>query len=226
MLTGVVFCPQAPALVPGVGRGEDADLDAVRAACRAAIARIARPGARIVIVGSGARGAVFGPTSRGSFAALGADVVVPLGSDSDGPVDLPLPLAVGAWLVRDTLGAETGTTGATVSTVAPAWPDLVADVIMVVGDGSARRTTGGPGYLDERAEGFDARQADALRSGEPSRLAPDAALGVQLLAAGVPVWTAAVGLPGRYDAELLYEGAPFGVGYFVAVWTRRETTDA
>ncbi|MEO9138736.1 MAG: hypothetical protein ABI345_06670 [Jatrophihabitans sp.] len=226
MLTGVVFCPQAPVLVSGVGLGDDPDLDAVRSACRTAIRRVATPGTRVAILGSGDRPGLFAPSSRGSFAALGADVTVCLGPDQEGPLDLPLSLTVGAWLVRDALGAQSSATGAAVSATAPTWPDLDADVVVVVGDGSARRTTGGPGYLDDRAQGFDGRQADALRSGEPSRLAPDAELGAQLLAAGVPAWTAAAGLPGRYDAELLYDAAPFGVGYFVATWTRRETPDA
>ena len=48
----------------------------------------------------------------------------------------------------------------------------------------------------------------------------DPALGADLLAAGVPAWRA-VGraLAGRrYEADLLYDAAPYGVGYFVAIW--------
>jgi hypothetical protein len=64
--------------------------------------------------------------------------------------------------------------------------------------------------------------ASALGAGDPAGLAAlDPALGRDLLAAGVPVWRA-VGArlaDTRYSAELRYDEAPYGVGYFVAVWT-------
>ena len=50
-------------------------------------------------------------------------------------------------------------------------------------------------------------------------------LGAQLLAGGVPAWHAAAavlalptGAGTRYDATLLLHAAPYGVGYFVAIW--------
>jgi hypothetical protein len=92
----------------------------------------------------------------------------------------------------------------------------------VLGDGSARRSTSAPGYFDERAADFDAAVASALRSGNPATLCQlDAALGGQLLAAGVPAWHAAGQALGqrRYDARLHYDEAPYGVGYFVASWS-------
>jgi hypothetical protein len=40
----------------------------------------------------------------------------------------------------------------------------------------------------------------------------------------VPAWHAAAALlaGGRYDAELLYDAAPYGVAYFVAAWAARD----
>jgi hypothetical protein len=173
VITGVAFCPQAPALVPDIGRGLDAELGPLREACRAAVRQVARDGARVEVLG--ARAAV----------------------------------AIGDWLVRDA-GVRRALDGADTA-------------LLVLGDGSARRTEKAPGYLDERAEPFDRGVADALRSGDPARLAAlDADLGTQLLAAGVPAWhEAAARLAGeRFTAELHYDDVPFGVGYFVAVWTR------
>ncbi len=92
--------------------------------------------------------------------------------------------------------------------------------LVVMGDGSARRSLSAPGYLDDRAEGFDAALAGALASGDPAQLAAiDAALGDELLAAGVAAWHAASDvLVGKYEASLTYEAAPYGVGYFAASW--------
>lgn len=229
MITGVAFCPQSPALVPGVGRGLDADLGPVRAACRTAIRRVAAPGTRIVVVGSGANNASFGATSRGTFAGFGVDLVVVLGSDDDGPVDLPAPLAVGAWLVRDALGPGSGATAYTVDGTGTGLPGLDAAEpvsLIVVGDGSACRTEKAPGYLRPGAVEFDQRIATALASGSGGRLlravvprpGTDAA---DLMIAGEPAWAALAPVLGSqpWDAELLYDGAPFGVGYFVAAWT-------
>ncbi len=65
--------------------------------------------------------------------------------------------------------------------------------LLVMGDGSARRTEKAPGWLDERAAGFDAAASAALAAGDPALLARGAIceLGAQLLAAGAPAWRAA-----------------------------------
>ena len=55
----------------------------------------------------------------------------------------------------------------------------------------------------------------------PADLAIDAWLADQLLASGAPAWNATGQLlrGQSFDAELLYDDAPYGVGYFVAAWT-------
>jgi hypothetical protein len=79
--------------------------------------------------------------------------------------------------------------------------------LLVVGNGSATRTEKAPGHFDERSEGFDAR----LRA---SFSGVDAALADQLWADT----TCLAELPPLAEAEVLYDAAPFGVQYWVAVW--------
>ncbi|MFN2560267.1 MAG: hypothetical protein ABR571_03070 [Jatrophihabitans sp.] len=226
MIQGAVFCPHPPLLIPQVAQGAAPELGDLRAACRTAIRRVAT-GARIVVVGAGPRWTAHGPTARGTLAGFGVPLEVPLGSDAPGAVELPPSLTVGAWLLRNALGPDTGATGWSVGPD-DKWPSplVPADtgpyVLLVMGDGSARRSTSAPGYLDDRAAGFDADVAAALASGEGDRLHLDRKLGAELLADGARAWDAAAGQlePFEFDAEVLYDAAPYGVGYFVAAWTR------
>ena len=78
-----------------------------------------------------------------------------------------------------------------------------------------------PGFLDERAEAFDASIAAALAAGDAEALAVlDAELGAELWAAGVPALRTLGELAKGADivANLRVDVAPFGVGYWVADW--------
>lgn len=228
VISAVAFCPQTPVLVPDVAGRAAPELDDLRAACRTAIRRLAAPGRQLVVLGQGARDAVHTSTTRGSFAGFGLGLELPLGSDEPGPTGLPPALTVGAWLLRDALGPNCGARG--VEVAAPSDtdddrdPEFGGDTgILVMGDGSARRSRKAPGYLDERAAAYDQAIAVALRSGDPATLtALDPVLGADLLAAGVPVWRRAGELlrGTQWRAELLHESDPFGVDYLVATWTR------
>ena len=184
-----------------------------------------------VLIGSGPQSLAHSPLSRGSLAGFGVPGQIHLGSDScGGALDLPLSLTIGAWLLREAIGPRSGALGFS------AGPDFVASkaavqllelaesrdlALLVLGDGSARRSTTAPGYLDERAAAFDGAIERALRGGDPVALERlDEQLGAELLAAGVPAWRAAGRLldGGAFDAELRYADAPYGVGYFVATW--------
>jgi hypothetical protein len=229
MIRAVAFCPHPPLLVPEVAQGAAGELDEVRSACRAAIGRVAVPGRRVVVLGGGPEWAEYPANTRGSLAGYGVPVEVPLGSDEPGPVRLPLSLTIGAWLLRDALGPGCGAAGFAVGPqdgmplAARAALDAGECALLVMGDGSARRSTSAPGYLDERAGVFDAGVAQALRSGEGERLHVDIALADELLVAGARAWDAAAALTEavEWDADLLYDAAPYGVGYFVASWVRR-----
>jgi aromatic ring-opening dioxygenase LigB subunit len=93
--------------------------------------------------------------------------------------------------------------------------------LLVVGDGSARRTPAAPGYFDERAEAFDASAETAIRDGDMAALAGlDAGLAAELMATGRAAWQVLAGAAGperRATGEVLYSDAPFGVAYLVAV---------
>ena len=190
----------------------------------------------MVIVGSGGRVQRFGPGAPGSLAGYGVQTSVSLGGagarpDGSQGERLPLSLTIGAWLQASAAGPDVQTVAVSVTaTDLPGSIDLLRAVVgeqtcalLVMGDGSARRSEKAPGYLDPRAEAFDRTVADALAAGTPQRLADlDAELGGQLLAAGAPAWSCA----GRvlsdqgnsWTPELTYQAAPFGVGYLVATW--------
>ncbi|MFI1016541.1 hypothetical protein [Streptomyces sp. NPDC020965] len=145
---------------------------------------------------------------------------------------LPHSLAVGAWLLDRARWAASPLEGLGVDeTLAPeralaagreigARAERVA--LLVMGDGSACRTVKAPGYLDTRAADFDAFAARALGDADLAALAAlDATLAHELKAAGRAPWQVltgaaeGAGLAGR----LLYDEAPYGVGYFVTAWS-------
>ena len=217
MVSAIAFCPSPPLLVPELAAGAAGELDPLRAACREAVRRLLAAGPdQVIVIGTGSGGGRFPPGSTGTLAGYGVPVTASLPGAAPRPGPLPLPLTLGAWLLS---GADLPCQGVVVDGDTPSLPD--AQAYLVVGDGSARRTERAPGYVDRRAEPFDAAVAAALAAGDAAALRDlDPVLGAELLAAGVPAWRA-VGraLAGRgYDADLLYDAAPYGVGYFVAVW--------
>lgn len=97
---------------------------------------------------------------------------------------------------------------ALVDAVGAAVVDADETGLLVVGNGSAKRTEKAPGHLDPRAEEFDA----ALRR---TFAGIDADLAAELWAD-----TACLGgLPPLAEAEVAYDDAPFGVQYWVAIWS-------
>ncbi len=176
-------------------------------------------------------GGFWGAGARGSFRGYGVDAQVQLpGGPANGgnETPLPLPLAVGAWLLDEAgwRGPTTGVTcdprGALPQPLAALFADPVG--LLVMGDGSARRTEKAPGWLDPRAAGYDAAVSAALASGDPQQLSTDLALGADLLAAGAPAWHAASRLLSGpvWSAGVSYDDAPYGVGYLVATWSARD----
>jgi hypothetical protein len=94
--------------------------------------------------------------------------------------------------------------------------------LLVMGDGSACRTLKAPGYLDARAAGFDAESARALGAADLAALrALDAGLARELRAGGRAPWQVLAGAAedAALGGSLLYDDAPYGVGYLVAAWS-------
>jgi hypothetical protein len=219
----VAFCPGPPLLLPAVGVGADAALLSLRAACAAAVTSLLAAGPELVVVLGAGEAQVLDERAGGTFASWGVDFRV--GAPAAAP-RLSLPLAVGAWLLD-----QAGWRGRR-RYLAVASAELALDLeptsapwgLLVVADGSATRTEKAPGSLHPEAAAFDASVASGLASGDAKALAAiDAKVGAGVLAGGVPAWhaTAALIAGATYDAQLLADMAPYGVGYFVALWTAR-----
>jgi hypothetical protein len=239
MLVAAAVCPCPPLIVPEVAAGAAPELEAARAACADALGVLAaaRP-ERLVVVGpapgAGAESCQEG--TPGSFRGFGVDLGVRLGRGDGRPDDgseLPASLAVAAWLLerwsgRPTVSVEGVGLGEGLGTepCLAKGRDLAVGAervaLLVMGDGSACRTLKAPGYFDERAESFDAEIARALGTADVAALtALDPRLARELQAAGRAPWQVLAGAAEgtRLGGALLYEDAPYGVGYFVAAWS-------
>lgn len=226
MLVVAAVCPHPPLLVPGVAAGATPETDDLRAACDAAVGVLlgARPDL-VVVVGAADRLGPYPDGVRGSVRPYG--VAVDLGA-ADGAPALPLALTLGRWLL-DRAGAEAGLLfGVPADAGAQRCQEVGAALadrgdrvgLLVMGDGTGRRTPK-PGYLDQRAEPFDAAVAAALAAGDPSGLAAiDVALADELLVQGRAAWQVLAGAAGdqRWRGDVTYDAAPYGVGYLVASW--------
>jgi hypothetical protein len=179
------------------------------------------------------------------------------GTASDGAASdrglLPLPLGLGAMLLDEggyrgprrliAVGQDepTGTCAALGAELATG---TARTALLVMGDGSARRSPKAPGHLDPRADPFDAHVERAVRAGRLGALLDlDEALARDLMATGRPAWqvlagalpdgtgadgsgadgagmegsgVAAAGVDGALATEVLYRDDPFGVAYLVA----------
>jgi hypothetical protein len=103
--------------------------------------------------------------------------------------------------------------------------------LVVMADGSARRTVKAPGYLDERAAPFDAAVWRALAAAEWSGLADlDPDLADQLLAAGRAPWQVFAAAMLKCPTVPLsavtpyYNNDPFGVWYPVLSYLPPDST--
>ncbi|OIK24445.1 class III extradiol dioxygenase subunit B-like domain-containing protein [Streptomyces malaysiense] len=238
MLLAAAVCPCPPLLVPEVAAGAAPEMDTARAACTDALGVLAaaRPELLVVVGPAGpGDGGTFPQGTRGSFKGYGVDLDVRLGAAAQAAAaerELPSSLAVGAWLLERTGWADAPVEGlGAEETLAPercagtgrelgGRADRVA--LLVLGDGSACRTVKAPGYLDERAAPYDAAAARALAAADlPALLSLDAALARALKSSGRAPWQILAGAAegADLDGDLLYEDAPYGVGYMVATWS-------
>ena len=96
---------------------------------------------------------------------------------------------------------------------------LAADAaVLVVGNGSARRTEKAPGHFDERAAGFDAALARCLEEPRSDALrAVDRELARELWA-DVDAVVELARMPDLSLVQVDYDDDPFGVQYWVIRW--------
>jgi hypothetical protein len=238
MIVSAAIVPSPPLLARGL-TGRAVVLPELRQACAAAIGRLlSAPADVVAVVGAGTATATWDPAKRLNLAAWTGGYEGILRSPPREAVageylpggPLPLALGIGAGLLDEAgyagpralesvdaaaTALECARVGTRVAGLAP----RVA--LLVVGDGSARRTPAAPGYFDERAEAFDAGAETAIRDGDMAALARlDPGLAADLMATGRASWqvlAGAAGLERRAPGEVLYSAAPFGVSYLVAV---------
>jgi hypothetical protein len=216
------LCPSPPLLAREL-TGRDPLASSLREACAKVTAGLvdADPDV-IIVVGPGPETAVWDSASR-----LDVSAFAPALRDSGTP-GLPSSLGLGAMLldqagysglrILQAVGerepaAHCVDLGNRLAAFAP------RAALLVMGDGSARRSPAAPGHLDERAAPFDAEVELAIRDGDLDALAKvDAALARELMATGRPAWQVLAGAMGAGTpvTEVLYVDAPFGVSYLVA----------
>ncbi|MFE9449849.1 class III extradiol dioxygenase subunit B-like domain-containing protein [Streptomyces sp. NPDC006739] len=237
MLVAAAVCPCPPLLVPRVAAGAAAELDGARAACADALGVLAAARPDLLVVVGPAERDGRGPYPQGtpgSFRGFGVDLDVRLGPGTDTAPERELPpsLAVGAWLLE-----RAGWAGAPVEGLGvgePLAPRRCVEAgreigtraarvgLLVMGDASACRTLKAPGYLDERAAPFDTEAARALGAADLAAIeALDPGLAHELKVSGRAPWQVLAGAAEHTGLKgtLLYEDAPYGVGYVVATWS-------
>ncbi len=237
VLVAAAVCPHPPVLVPEAAAGGAAELDELRAACDAAVAAVAATAPDLIVtVGGAAHTAQFRASAAGSLAGYGVTW-----RTGEGTPVLPLSLTIGRFLLDragllvrtpaepsrvpparfvavgfDTPAATCLRLGAQIVRQAP----RVA--LLVMGDGSARRSERAPGFFDPRAEPYDDQVTAALADADAAWLARlDPKLSADLLVAGRAAWQVLAGAAGggTYRGHLHCAVAPYGVCYLVASWT-------
>lgn len=241
MLVGAAVCPPAPVLVPELAPGAPAEVLRVRSSVLDAVRRIVDAGpSRIVAVGAADEPGEWGSEAIGTTQPFGPDLRFGgglLGVDErrDAKPVLPAALTVAAYLVERvgwagpvsyvavTDDAEPEALAAYGEALAAAPADEGPAALLVMGDGSAKRSVEAPGYLDRRAAGFDRAALAALVEVQPEGLLRiDRALAHQLWVGGTPAWQLLAGALSAVQQSGVavhtaarYDAAPLGVGYFV-----------
>jgi hypothetical protein len=228
MLVAACVLPHPPLFVPEVSVATPDWLAELRAAVADSARRLVSSTPDLVVaVGSAQTAGEWDDGAGGTMAPYGVDVT----AGGASPV-LPLSLTVAARVLDDVgwqgrrryvalAAADGADSHAAIGARIAESADRVAMIAM--GDGSAKRTTGAPGYFDERSGAFDAAAVAALAGGDaPSLLDISPDIAAELWVAGLPAWQAlarALGHDAVVAAQVTYDEAPRGVGYFVVDWT-------
>ncbi len=235
VIRSIAFVPHPPLLVPELTGAAAPELEPLRGVCQQAVRALRAPHWH-ALAADEAGPAVVASGTGGTFRGYGVDVPVTLGAGaSEAPAEaLPLPLLVAGWLAGRagaTAGGELTVVGELVHPLTPTVDclargrELAAEPgersLLVLADGARFHDVPGAGRVDERAASFDALVATALATADVDALAGlDADLAVELSVPGRAAWQVLAGAAGatRWTAGLLHTGAPYGVGYHVAVW--------
>ena len=219
--------PSAPVLVPELAGTAALEVAAFRYAAVSAAAGLPD---RWIAIGVGAADSVIEPNTRGTFAGYGVDVAVALAPDApDAVTALPLCALFAGWLrgqanpaasaeVRVYSAEHDAQTALAIGRALRAELDDVAGPVgvLVVADGANTLTPPAPGGYDPDAEPVQAALDDALAAGDTAAL--NALPGFVVGRVAYQVLAGLAG-PRPRSAKELARGAPYGVGYFVGVWT-------
>ncbi|PRC42074.1 hypothetical protein C6A85_000000112375 [Mycobacterium sp. ITM-2017-0098] len=215
-------------MVPELASSAAAETEELRGAAVSAASGLPQ---RWVAVGAAPTDGVHGAASAGTFAGYGVDVRVGLSAASvrAEPVALPLCVLIAGWL-RGLAGPQADVEVHALR--ADHDPDTAVDYgrqlraridadddevgVLVVADGANTLTPSAPGGYDPDSVPNQAALDDALAAGDTDALTQVAAGAVGRVAYQV---LAGLAGPGPRSAKELYRGAPYGVGYFVGVWT-------
>ncbi len=231
MLIAAACCP-APPLLDRQLTGTDPVLPELRQACLDAVTVLVRAEPEVIAVVGVASGRrswdPAGRLDRGAFAPALSQPAPDQPAPGDPDERLPVPLGLAGLLLdqaafdgprelhsvtQDDPAGQCAALGAQLATQR----ERVG--LLVMADGSARRTLKAPGYLDERSVPFDATVEAAIRAGDLAALLTiDAGLARELMATGRPAWQVLAGAAQdlRADCAIGYCDAPFGVWYLVA----------
>ena len=226
-LTDVVIVPGAPLLLPEY-QGRTAAAPDLAAACVAAVRAAVATASHVVVVHATDR------DPRSTRPPIGLRVADHLRAASHLDFDVehvsvPWDASTGECVATGrSLAVESGPA----TSVSPASSGPPETTLLVVADGSARRTEKAPGHLDPRAAAVDdaivASIRGAAQGGLEGLLDLDPALCAELLVAGrapLQVLAGAVSprpgeLSAAWDLESLAVSDPFGVLYVVAHLSR------
>jgi hypothetical protein len=232
VLSAIAIVPSAPVMVPELAGAAAAETAELRQAAVTAVAALPQ---RWIAVGAAVADEVCAPPSVGTFAGYGVDIRVGLSAEAAAAADagappavLPLCALITAWLRGvahpDALAVVRALRGDHPAEAAVAVGRQVrrdaedADEpvgVLVVADGAHTLTPPAPGGYDPHSISAQAALDDALAAGDTAALTR--------LPAGIVGRVAYQALAGLTDAprsaKELYRGAPYGVGYFVGVWT-------
>ncbi len=245
MLIAAALCPAPPLLVREL-TGAEPVLPELRQACREAVDELVQADPEVVaVVGAAPETWTWDPRARLDLTAYAPALAglcrwmpgtareagvpgPPEHIAAESPPGLPLPVGLGSRLLddagyggerrlqsvgEDTPAAACAALGSRLAAAAP------RTALLVMADGSARRSRRAPGYLDPRAGPFDAEVGRAIRDGDMAALlALDGELAAELLATGRSAWQVLAGaMTGhRPSCHVRYDDDPFGVAYLVA----------
>lgn len=241
MIVSAALCPSPPLLVREL-TGRALVLPELRDACAAAVTQLAASAPDLVIViGRASVTAAWDAAARldlSVYAPGPRAAGQPASGDAASGASLPLAVGIGAMLLDEVGYAGLRILQGIAASVPPdacllLGRDLAAAAprvaLLVMGEGTARRSPSAPGGLDERAEPFDAAVERAVRDGDLAALAKiDPVLADDLMVTGRPAWQvlagaltaglAPVSSPAqpRPRARIRYFDAPLGVAYLVA----------